>query len=698
MSNVVSYEIKESIGVISVNNPPVNALSHELRVGIIEALNQAQDDDSKAIVLFCEGRTFIAGADIKEFGQPRKNPILPEMLDEFDKSKKLLVAAVHGTALGGGFETALSCHYRCALDSAKFGLPEINLGLLPGAGGTQRVPRLAGAEAALEIMTSGRPIAASKALSLNLIDHIIEGDDLLASAITYTQSLLADNAPLRRVRDLQVPAVPEGFFAVAEKEITKRSKGLMAPQKILNCVKAACEVDFDAGMAIELESFMTCLESPESAGMRHAFFAERQTSKIAGLAKDTPLRPINKVGIIGAGLMGGGIAMNFANVGIPVTLLELSEEALEKGTNTIRKNYARSVKKGRMSEADLEARMNLISTSTSYESLGDVDLVIEAVFENPDVKKEVFKKLDEVCKQGAILASNTSYQNIDDIASVTSRPQDVIGMHFFSPANVMKLLEVVRGEKTADDVLATAMKLAKSIRKVPVLSRVCYGFIGNRMFGPYIRTANMLLLEGATPEQIDNAATSWGMAMGPVSVIDLAGIDIGVSARRAKADPNENPLNFLASDLMFDQGRLGQKTGAGFYNYDPETRARTTDDDMLALIEAAAEERGIEQRSFTDKEIVERLVYALVNEGASILEEGIAQRASDIDITYLYGYGFPAHRGGPMFYADQIGLDKIVERMADFAISIQAEHWEPSPLLKSLASEGKSFASFSSTD
>lgn len=695
MSNVVSYEIQNSIGIISVNNPPVNALSHELRVSIIDAITQAQSDDSQAVLLICDGRTFIAGADINEFSQGRKDPLLPHALQYLEDSEKIVVAAIHGTALGGGFETALACNYRCALSSARVGLPEINLGLLPGAGGTQRVPRLAGAQTAIELMTSGRPIAAAKAHSLNLIDHIVEGDDLRAGALAYTQSLLDDNAPLRKARDLTPPAVPDGFFAAAEQEISKRAKGMMAPFKILECVKAAYEIEFDKGMELELNSFMECLASPESAGMRHAFFAERQTSKIAGLPKDTPLRPVTSVGIIGAGTMGGGIAMNFANVGIPVTLLELNEEALERGIGIIRKNYARSVKKGRMSEADLEARMNLIGTSTSYNSLSDVDLVIEAVFENPDVKKEVFKKLDEVCKQGAILATNTSYQNIDDIATATKRPEDVIGLHFFSPANVMKLLEVVRGEKTADDVLATCMKLAKGIKKVPVLSRVCYGFIGNRMFGPYIRTANMLLLEGATPEQIDAAATKWGMAMGPISVIDLAGIDIGVSARRAKADPNENPLNFLASDLMYDQGRYGQKTGAGFYNYDPETRARSTDDDMLALIKAEAEKREIAQRSFTDEEIVERLVYALVNEGTSILEEGIAQRSSDIDITYLYGYGFPAQRGGPMFYADQVGLDKIVERMADFAVGIQADHWEPSTLLKSLASEGKSFESFS---
>ncbi len=696
MSEICSYEIQGRFGVIKVNNPPVNALSHSVRTGVISAVQKAQSDASEALILICEGRTFMAGADINEFGQTPKAPDLLEMLRVLEASDKMLVAALHGTALGGGLETALACHYRCALETAKVGLPEVHLGLIPGAGGTQRSSRLAGPEAALELMTTGKPIAAKKALSLNLLDHIVEGEDLLAGALAYAETLLSQNAPMRKVSDINIDpeSIPEGFFEAAEKQINKRAKGLIAPQKILECVKAACTKPFAEGSKLERESFMVCLASKQSAALRQIFFAERESSKVLDIPKGTPTRTINKVGIIGAGTMGGGIAMNFANVGIPVTLLELSQTALDRGLSVIEKNYARTVKKGRLSQDAMQSCMKLISTTTNYQDLSDVDLVIEAVFENPDVKKEVFAKLDSVCKEGAILASNTSYQNIDDIATATQRPQDVIGMHFFSPANVMKLLEIVRAEKTSPEVIATTMKLAKTIKKVPVLARVCYGFIGNRMFNPYIRTANMLLLEGASFEQIDNAALAFGMAMGPISVADLAGIDIGVSARQAKADPNENPLEFLASDLMFEQGRLGQKTAAGFYSYNPETRERQSDPAMLELIRSEAKKRGVEQRSFSDEDITDRLVFALANEGATILEEGIAMRSGDIDITYLYGYGFPAYKGGPMFYADSLGLAKVVERMKDFQVGIQADYWQPSSLLKQLAEEGKSFSDF----
>lgn len=692
MSELVSYEIRDAIGIVSVDNPPVNALSHLVRVSVVEAVEKAQHDTSRALVLICKGRTFFAGADIKEFGQAPKSPSLPDMLGVLESSRKPIIAALHGTALGGGFETALACHYRCALSSAKVGLPEVKLGLLPGAGGTQRTPRLAGAEAALELMTSGKPIPAEKATSLNFIDHIIEGDELLEGALNYAGKLLAEDAPLRKVRDLKTSSPSEGFFEAAEAKLAKRARGQLAPQKILECVQAAATLEFEKGLEFERNAFIECLNSPQSAALRHVFFAERQTSKIPSIDKNTPTRPINSVGIIGAGTMGGGIAMNFANVGIPVTLLELNEEALTRGLGTIQKNYERSVKKGRLSQDDLKNRMDLIGTTTSYDDLKDVDLVIEAVFENPDVKKEVFAKLDEVCKPGVILATNTSYQNIDDIAAVTKRPEDVLGLHFFSPANVMKLLEVVRTDKTADDVIATAMKLAKTIRKVPVLARVCYGFIGNRMFQPYMRTANMLLLEGTTPDQIDRAAYDFGMAMGPIAVADLAGIDIGVSARRARNVKDEDPLAFLPSDLMYEQGRYGQKTGAGFYTYDPETRERKTDESVAQLIREVAQKRGVEQKPFSDEDIVERLIYSLVNEGANILDEGIALRPGDIDIAYIYGYGFPAHRGGPMFYADSVGLKTIVERMKDFQEGIEKDYWQPSPLLKRLAHEGTTFA------
>ena len=473
MSELVSYELKDTVGVIFIDNPPVNALSHAVRLGIVEAVEKAQDDPSRALILICKGRTFFAGADIKEFGQAPKSPSLPDMLEVLESSRKPIIAALHGTALGGGFETALACHYRCALRSAKVGLPEVKLGLLPGAGGTQRTPRLAGVEAALELMTNGKPISAEKAAFLNLIDKIIEGDDLLAGALAYVETLLKEDAPLRKVRDLETSPPPKGFFEAAEAKLAKRTRGQLAPQKILECVKAAKVLEFEKGLEFERNAFIECLNSSQSAALRHVFFAERQTSKIPGIDKDTPTRPVKSVGIVGAGTMGGGITMVFANAGVPVTLLELNEEALTRGLGTIRKNYERSVKKGRLSQNNLKNRMELINTTTNYDDLSDVDLVIEAVFENPDVKKEVFAKLDEVCKPEAILATNTSYQDIDDIAAVTGRPEDVLGLHFFSPANVMKLLEVVRADKTADDVIATAMSLAKTINKVPVLARVC---------------------------------------------------------------------------------------------------------------------------------------------------------------------------------------------------------------------------------
>ncbi len=694
MSDVATYELHGNVGVIRVNNPPVNALSHAVREAIFNSLETAQNDDSQAVVLICEGRTFIAGADIKEFGKPIKEPGLSAVLAKIESLTKPVIAAIHGTALGGGFETALACQYRCAVSSGKIGLPEVKLGLLPGAGGTQRTPRLAGAEAALDFIYSGKPVSASKALSLGLIDHIVDGDDLLAGAIAYAEHLITEQAPLRKVRDITIdPAtVPVDLFDNYRAKIAKKTRGLISPENIIKCIEAAVNMPFDEGLAYERELFIECMNSPQSAALRHAFFAERQTSKIPDVPKDTPTRPIKKAGIIGGGLMGGGIAMNFANVGIPVTLLEISEEALERGLGTVRKNYNRTAKKGRITEAQVEERMALIQGTTNYDDLANVDLVIEAVFENPDIKKEVFAKLDTVIKPGAILASNTSYQDIDAIAAVTNRPEDVIGLHFFSPANVMKLLEVVRGEKTSKDVIATAMRLTKTIDKIPVLARVCYGFIGNRMFNVYRRSANMLLLEGATPEQIDSVAYEWGMAMGPVAVSDLTGIDVGAMARQARGVSAFEQQAYRPSDLMYELGRYGQKTGSGFYNYDPDTRARSNDPEVVELIKAEAEKMGITQRTFTDQEIIERLLFALINEGARILEEGIALRPSDIDITYLYGYGFPAYRGGPMFHADTLGTKYIVERITEFGQGFGAEDWQPAPLLVKLAEEDKTFA------
>ncbi len=694
MSTVVSYEIIDNIGVISINNPPVNALSHALREGLEKAIKAAQSDASEAIVLFCEGRTFIAGADITEFGKPPREPGLHEVLVAIENSNKLVVAAIHGTALGGGFETALACHYRCAVPSAKVGLPEVKLGLLPGAGGTQRVPRIAGVKAALEMITSGNPIAATAACEMGLVDEIIDGSDLKAGAVAYAKDLVDSGAKLKRIRDITIDAssIEPGFFDSYRKKIAQRARGQIAPDRIVSCVEAAVNLPMDAGLKRERELFMELVTSPQSAAMRHAFFAEREANKIKDLPADTKTRDIKKVAIIGGGTMGGGIAMCFANVGIPVVMVEINDEALERGLSIIRKNYSITAQKGKMTEEEVAQRLTLISGTTDYKNIADVDLVIEAVFENPDIKKEVFAKLDAACKQGAILATNTSYQNVDDIAAATKRPEDVVGMHFFSPANVMKLLEVVRGAKTSNEVLATAMQIGKKIGKVGVVSRVCYGFIGNRMLGGYGRQAHMLLLDGATPAQVDAAAEEFGMAMGPLAMGDLAGLDVGYKARQARKDLPDDPRTHCIASALVEGGRLGQKSGAGYYKYDPQTRARQSDPEVEALIKEQAAKLGIKQRDISNEEIVARLFYPLINEGALILEEGIAQRPSDIDIVYLYGYAFPAAKGGPMFYADQVGLKKVYDTICEYRDNGSEKYWQPAPLLEKLAKEGKTFA------
>jgi 3-hydroxyacyl-CoA dehydrogenase len=691
--SVVEYEIVEGIGVIRLNNPPVNALSQVLREGIKRAVDQAQGDESKALVLICEGRTFIAGADITEFGKPPQSPSLADVIECIDNSKKLVVAAIHGTALGGGFEVALSCHYRCAVESAKVGLPEVKLGLLPGAGGTQRTPRLAGVEAALDLICTGKPLPSAKALAVNLIDKVIEGD-LLKGAIAYTRELLASGVELKRVRDIVIDpqSVSSTLFESQREKLNKRARGQIAPQHIVSCIEAAVNLPFDEGLQKERELFIDCMQSSQSRAMRHAFFAEREASKVKGLSQESRPREIKSVAIIGGGTMGGGIAMNFANVGIPVTMLEINTEALERGLNIVDKNYAISVKKGKLSDDKKTQCLSLIKGTTDYNDIAEVDLVIEAVFENLDIKKEVFAKLDQVCKPGAILATNTSYQDVDLIADATKRPQDVIGLHFFSPANVMKLLEVVRGDKTADEVIKTVMKMAKTINKVPVLSGVCYGFIGNRMLRHYAREAQLCLIEGATPEQIDTVMQDWGMAMGPLAVGDLAGLDVGYKARQGLTQEQKgDPKTYCIADALVEMGRLGQKSGEGYYCYDPQTRARTVDPKVTELVEAKAQEYGITRRAISDEEIQNRLLFALINEGARILEEGIAQRPSDIDVVYLYGYGFPAFRGGPMQYADEIGLDTLHRSICELRDTHGSQYWEPAPLLEDLAKQGKSF-------
>ncbi|MEE3290755.1 MAG: 3-hydroxyacyl-CoA dehydrogenase NAD-binding domain-containing protein [Pseudomonadota bacterium] len=694
MSEVVSYELRENIGVILVNNPPVNALAQVVRQGILNAVNTAQEDASEAIVLACEGRTFIAGADITEFGKPPKDPWLPEVLTAIENSSKPVIAAIHGTALGGGFEVTLACHYRCAVPSAKVGLPEVKLGLLPGAGGTQRVPRITGVQAALDMITSGNPISSVKANTMGLVDELLADEDVVGGAIQYAKGLVETGAPLKRIRDISIDpsSIDPNFFDNARKQLARRARGQIAQDRIVSCLEAAVKLPIDEGLERERELFRELVASPESAAMRHIFFAERQAAKIKDIAKDTPLRPIQKVAIIGGGTMGGGIAMCFANVGIPVVLLEINDEALKRGMGIIRKNYTITVQKGKLAEDKMEERISLISGTSSFDDIGNVDMVIEAVFENLDLKKEIFGKLDAVCKPGCILATNTSYQDVDAIAEATSRPEDVVGMHFFSPANVMKLLEVVRGARTADDVLASVMQVGKRIGKVCALSGVCYGFIGNRMLGGYGREAQMLLLDGCTPAQVDGVLETFGMAMGPLAMGDLAGLDVGYKARQSRTDLPDDPKLYRMGTLLVEMGRHGQKTGSGFYKYDPETRKRISDSEVEALIIEEAGKMDIEQRQISNDEILARCFYPLINEGAKILEEGIAQRASDIDVVYIYGYAFPVAKGGPMHYADSVGLKNVYDKICEFRDRYGEEYWQPAPLLKQLAEEGKSFA------
>jgi 3-hydroxyacyl-CoA dehydrogenase len=692
MSQPVSLQMRGDIAVITIDNPPVNALSHGVRAGLVEAIAQAESSGAKAAVVHCAGRTFCAGADIREFGKPPVDPWLPQVVDRIESSPLPVVAAIHGTALGGGLETALGCHFRIASKDAKLGFPEVNLGLLPGAGGTQRAPRLMGVQAALDLMVGGKPLAAPQALAAGLIDRIAEGE-LLQSALDWANELAANSVTPRRSSKptVDTAGLPADFFAQYRAAVQKKTRGLPAPRAIIDCVEKATTSSFNEGSALERELFQQLMNSSESKGLRHVFFAEREAARIDDLDPKTPLRPINTVGIIGAGTMGGGIAMSFANAGIPVTLLEMNQQALDRGLGVCQKNYDMSVQKGRFTADQAKQIMSLIKGTTNYADLANADLVIEAVFEDPEIKKNVFRQLDQTCKAGAILATNTSYQNVDDIAAATRRPEDVVGMHFFSPANVMKLLEVVRGAKTADDVLATVMKLAVKIGKVPVVSRVCYGFIGNRMLEGYFRQALMMLLEGATPAQIDGAMERFGMAMGPIAVGDLAGWDVGYKARRALPELPDFP-GYSTVDTLVEAGRLGQKTGAGYYKYDPATRQRLDDPEVNEIVRAEAQRQGIAQREFSDAEIVARLVYPLINTGAKILEEGIAQRASDIDVVYLYGYGFPAHRGGPMFYADTIGPKAVYDKICEFRDTLgRPQDWQPAPLLAKLAESGGRF-------
>ncbi|MBW0148340.1 3-hydroxyacyl-CoA dehydrogenase NAD-binding domain-containing protein [Marinobacter arenosus] len=694
MSEVVTYNREGTVGVITVNYPPVNALSHAVRSGLLAALEQGQNDaDAQVLLLVCEGRTFIAGADIREFGKPLQSPGLPEVMDRYESSDKPIVAAIHGTALGGGLETALGCHYRIALSSARVGLPEVKLGLLPGAGGTQRLPRLTGARKALEMITTGEFVDAREALELGIVDAVDDGDDIKAAGLAFAQKIADEGKPARRVRDLTDKlAADKGsdVFDQFRASLEKTARGLFSPFKCVDAVQAAFELPFEEGMKRERELFTECMESPQRAGLIHAFFAEREVSKVKGLAKDTPVREIGSVGIIGAGTMGGGIAMNFANVGIPVTIVEVKQEALDKGLAIIRKNYENSAKKGRISQQQVEERMALITGSLTYDDFKEVDLVIEAVFENMAIKKEIFAKLDAVCKPGAILASNTSTLDIDEIASATQRPEDVVGMHFFSPANVMKLLENVRGSKTSDEVKATVMAVAKKIKKVGVLVGNCYGFVGNRMLHKRGAEAMSLVNEGATPQQVDKVLTDLGYPMGQFAMSDLAGIDVGYRIREERRNAGEDvPASWM--DKLVEQDRLGQKTMAGVYRYEEGSRKPIPDPEVDAIIADFRKEQGIKPRDISELEILERCMFVMINEGAKILEEGIADRALDIDVVWIYGYGFPAYRGGPMFWADQLGLDTILEAVQKYSDELAGDQWKPSALLKTLVAERKSF-------
>lgn len=700
MSEVVSFEKRGRVGVVTVDSPPVNALSHAVRQGLLDGLAKALAEPGvDAVVLACKGRTFIAGADITEFGKPPKAPWLDAVIAAYEGSTKPVVAAIHGTALGGGLEVALGCHYRVAVRDAKCGLPEVKLGLLPGAGGTQRLPRVVGFAKALEMIVSGDPIGAPSARELGLVDHVVgeDGGDLVAAAVAFAEKI-ASVRPLPRARDLtahveQAKVHPE-IFDKARKDAVARARGGRAPVRCVEAVKAAAELPFDEGLARERSLFTEAMDSTESKALRHVFFAERTAAKIPDVPASTPTVPIRKVAILGAGTMGGGIGMAFANAGISVILVDREQALVEKGIGIISKNYAGTVSKGKLTQAEMDARVGRIRGTTSWDGLADVDLVIEAVFEEMGLKKEIFGRLDAICRKDAILATNTSTLDVNEIAASTSRPEQVIGLHFFSPANVMRLLEIVRAAKTSRTVVATSMKLAKDINKVGVLVGVCYGFVGNRMLHAYGREAQLLIQEGASPSQVDGVLTGFGFAMGPCATGDLAGLDVGWRIRKGLPKPAAGErYSGAVPDRLAEMGRFGQKTGAGFYRYEAGSRAPIPDPAVDAIIADVSKELGIQRRAVSDQEVLERCMYAMIGEGAKILDEGIALRASDVDTVWINGYGFPAHRGGPMFYADTVGPANVLARVREFE-KVHGKVWKPSPLLVKLAESNATFASF----
>jgi 3-hydroxyacyl-CoA dehydrogenase len=683
---VANVAVEGEIAILSINSPPVNALSQQVREGIVRGMKEAIDNSAvKAVVLICEGKTFIAGADITEFGKPPQTPSLVDAEDAIENSPKPVIAAIHGTALGGGLEVALCCHYRVAVPSAKCGLPEVKLGLLPGAGGTQRLPRIVGVEQALNMVTSGQHIPATAAHKAGLIDELVSEGELRAGAVAFAKKVLAENRPLKKVRDLNDKVVAARgnteVFANFRKANAKKFRGFDAPEFNIQTIEAAVNLPFDEGLKVERKLFTELMQGTQSAAQRYVFFAERQVWKIPDVPEDTPTIPIKKVGIIGAGTMGGGIAMNFANVGISVTIVETKQDALDRGLGVVRKNYERSTKSGKLTMQDVDNRMSLLTGTLELEKLADCDLVIEAIFENLDVKQEVFSKLDKIVKQGAILASNTSALDINEIATAVKRPEAVIGLHFFSPANVMRLLEVVRTRDSSKSVIATSMQLAKKIGKIAALVGVCPGFVGNRIL--YARTlqANAMLMEGAMPWQIDKVLYDFGLPMGPFAMSDLAGLDLGWIKEKSSSS--------TIREVLCENDRRGQKTGKGFYDYD-EQRNASPSPVTEKIIKDFAAKSGNQQRQISDQEILERCVYAQINEGAKILEEGIAIRPSDIDIVWINGYGWPVYRGGPMFYADTVGLKNVVAKLKEYGPKM-GEDFKISPLLEKMAVEGKRF-------
>jgi 3-hydroxyacyl-CoA dehydrogenase len=695
MTDAILRSTQGRIGILTVNNPPVNALAAAVRDGIKEGVEAfGKDANIDAIVLIGGGRTFIAGADIREFGKPPKGANLNDVIATMENCPKIVVAALHGTPLGGGLETALGAHYRVSLASTRVGLPEVHLGLLPGAGGTQRLPRLTGAKYALDAIIAGRHIPAPEAKSKGIIDALVDGD-LLAGAVAHAQMLVAKRAPRRRVRDLKATLESPDLFKETEKAIARRARGFKAPWSIIKCVQAAVELPFDEGMKRERELFVELLTSQESAAQRYYFFAEREAAKVLDMPADTPQREIRKAGIVGAGTMGGGIAMNFANAGIPVTLLEVKQEALDRGLKTIRTNYENTAKRGGMKAEDVDKRMGLITPTLAYDDLKDSDVIIEAVFETMEVKEGVFKKLDEVAKPGAVLATNTSGLDVNQIANYTKRPGDVIGMHFFSPANVMKLLENVRGKATQKDVIATVMSLSKKIGKIPVLVGVCEGFVGNRMLRQRGIQSSYMMEEGALPQQIDKVIYDFGFPMGPFAMSDLAGNDVGWRIRQGKKEKEQRNVRYTGyiADAICELGRFGQKTGAGYFKYNLPDRTPIPDPEVEKIIEETSKKLGITRRAISDQEILERCLYPMVNEGAKILAEGMAQRSLDIDVIWVNGYGWPVYRGGPMWWADNVvGLKTIHDALLKYRDASGDPFWEPAPLLKKLVQEDKKFS------